>query len=63
MRPEDQAQPPLSDGQISGHVKGSTFSDHESDATSQAPEGGGMGGYGVSLEAQDASLEFAIDLV
>jgi ATP-binding cassette subfamily B (MDR/TAP) protein 1 len=38
------AQPLQSDTQVSGDVKGSTFSDHGNNDTSQAPKGG-MAGY------------------
>lgn len=63
MPPENhQAQMLQSDGHMSGDVKESTVSDRESDTTSQAPEGSGIGGYVVSLETQDAIIEFIVDL-
>lgn len=57
MSSEDyQAQPFQSESQVSGDVKGSTFSEHDSDATSQAPKSGGMSGYVVSPDTKGATI-------
>jgi hypothetical protein len=56
------AQPLQSDTQVSGDVKGSTFSDHGNNDTSQAPKGG-MAGYVVSSGTNNTGIEFTVDLV
>ena len=64
MPPENhQTQILQSDADMPGDAKESKFSDRESNATSQAPEGGGMGGYVVSPETQETIIGFIADLL